>query len=130
MIRFTLIMCFIASKQQSRHLLYAGARTHLVIATYVYLKDTGMYMHTQPLGVRSFSSRQGDGNVMQMGFCGENFRWQLEEGQRGRERTERNGGYSAGLKRGESVSSAFSRRGIGQEPGSFLPKLNRKLDSH
>lgn len=88
-----------------------------------------MYKHTQPLGVRSFSSREGDGNVMQMGFCGENFRRQREERQREKERTDKSGGYS-GLKRGESVSSAFSRRGIGQEPRSFLPKLNRKLDSH
>lgn len=84
-------------------------------------------MHTQPLGVRSFSSREGDGNVMQMGFCGENFRRQREERDRERKRGQRG---TAGLKRGESVSSAFSRRGIDQEPGSFLPKLNRKLDSH
>lgn len=38
-----------------------------------------MYAHTQPQGVRSFSSRQGDGNVMQMGFCGENFRRQRRD---------------------------------------------------
>jgi len=38
-----------------------------------------MYARTQPQGVRSFSSRQGDGNVMQMGFCGENFRRQRRE---------------------------------------------------
>lgn len=43
-------------------------------------------MHTQPLGLRSFSSREGDGNVMQMGFCGENFRRQREERQRERKR--------------------------------------------
>lgn len=73
---------------------------HTLIATYVYLKDTGMYKHTQPLGVRSFSSREGDGNVMQMGFCGENFRRQREEREREREggREERGilGGVEAG----------------------------------
>lgn len=48
-------------------------------------KDTGMYMHTQPQGIRSFSSREGDGNVMQMGFCGENFRRQRRETKKKRE---------------------------------------------
>lgn len=81
MIHSTLTMCFIASEQQSRHLLYIRLRTHLD----GYLrtpKDTDMYMHTQPEGVRSFSSREGDGNVMQMGFCGENFRRQRRETER------------------------------------------------
>lgn len=47
-------------------------------------KVADMYVHTQPQGVRSFSSREGDGNVMQMSFCGENFRRQRRERRWGR----------------------------------------------
>lgn len=71
---------------------------------------------------------------MQMGFCGENFRrqrrertaWEGKGGEHGGERRIL-GGVEAGR---ISLPRLLSRGGIGQEPESFLPKLNRKLDSH
>lgn len=67
----------------------------------------------------SFPSWEGDGNVMQMGFYGERS---LVGDDRAR--------ILSSLTGVSEPPPSPERRGIGQEAGSFLPKLNRKLDSH
>jgi len=73
-------------RSNSRATCYIRVRTHLDGYLRISKRYRYVYKHTQPLGVRSFSSREGDGNVMQMGFCGENFRRQREEREKERER--------------------------------------------
>lgn len=130
-------LCVSLHRSNSRVTYYIYGCAHTLMATCVHLKiRICICTHSRRASAR-FHPGKATETLCKWVFAGRTFvgneerrreRWE-RMAEKGKEKW-RERGLLRGLKRGESVSSAFSRRGIGQEPGSFLPKLNRKLDSH